>query len=75
MTSEAEKDLRTKRLERIIEHVAVILTGSDNKRAVHKRMPSPVHDKLALKRLAEFFSKSSEVGSDIRQIIAAIAED
>lgn len=72
---EAEKDLRMRRLERIIEHIAVILTNSDNKRAVHKRRPSPQHDMLALKRLAEFFSESSEVGSDIRQIIAVIADD
>lgn len=69
------KDLRMKRLERIIEHVAIILTNSDNARAVHKRRPSPMHDKLALKRLSEFFCESSDIGSDIRQIIAVIAED
>lgn len=74
-TEEQNLHMRMKRLERIIEHVAVILTKTDNTRAVHKRRNSPQHDMLALKRLSEFFCESSDVGDDIRKIISVFEEE
>lgn len=58
---QAEMDIRMKRLEIIIECIAAILTNREKE-----------DYKQELKRLTEFFCASSDVGSDIREIIAAL---
>jgi len=66
------EDIKTRRLKRIIEHIAVILSGDDNDRAKFKRLPSPEHDKRAIARIAKLLKGDAELSSDLVRIMRAM---
>ena len=66
------EDIKTRRLKRILEHIAVVLSGGDNDRAKFKRLPSPEHDKRAIARIAKLLEDDAELSSDLVRIMHAM---